>query len=286
MWQVGILQLYVAGEHTHAICGRWAYSKYTVIIIKTSSTDPSGKNKVVYKLLSQPHKHLRHRKREHNSGKQQTVDGTIELIKHSSVKHSVGKVIARTGHSVGKVNARTAQCWRSQSPINARTAECSRSQSPRNARTAQCSRYQSPLKAQTAECSRYQSPRKARTAECSRYQSPLKARTAECSRYLSHLKARTALCDLGHVVLSQKSVDRRSNPESRGFCCWVHLTCSQAAYWVICACSHAAHWVICACSHASHWVICACSHASHWAIDRLVTVTVSHFDLLLWRRSL
>ena len=33
-----------------------------IIIIKTSSTGPSGKNKVVYKLLSQPHKHLRHGK--------------------------------------------------------------------------------------------------------------------------------------------------------------------------------------------------------------------------------
>ena len=31
-------------------------------IIKTSSTGPSGKIKVVYKLLSQPHKHLRHGK--------------------------------------------------------------------------------------------------------------------------------------------------------------------------------------------------------------------------------
>ena len=35
-----------------------------IIIIKTSSTSPSGKNKVVYKLLSQRHKHLRHGKRE------------------------------------------------------------------------------------------------------------------------------------------------------------------------------------------------------------------------------
>ena len=31
-----------------------------IIIIKTSSTGPSGENKVVYKLLSLPHKHLRH----------------------------------------------------------------------------------------------------------------------------------------------------------------------------------------------------------------------------------
>ena len=31
-----------------------------IIIIKTSSAGPSLKNKDVYKLLSQPHKHLRH----------------------------------------------------------------------------------------------------------------------------------------------------------------------------------------------------------------------------------
>ena len=37
-------------------------SKQVVIIIKTGSTGPSGKNKIVYKLLSQLHKHLRHRK--------------------------------------------------------------------------------------------------------------------------------------------------------------------------------------------------------------------------------
>ena len=32
----------------------------SIIIIKTSSSDPSGKNKIVYKLLMQPHKHLLH----------------------------------------------------------------------------------------------------------------------------------------------------------------------------------------------------------------------------------
>ena len=35
-----------------------------IIIIKTSSTGPSRKNKIVYKLLTQPHKHLRHGKTE------------------------------------------------------------------------------------------------------------------------------------------------------------------------------------------------------------------------------
>ena len=38
--------------------GHWSF----FIIIKTSSTVPSEKNKVVYKLLSQPHRHLRHGK--------------------------------------------------------------------------------------------------------------------------------------------------------------------------------------------------------------------------------
>ena len=64
-----------------------------IIIIKTSSTGPSGKNKIVYKLLSQPHKHLRHRKlKRHYSGKLPTVDCTLEQILRSGVKHSVGKV--------------------------------------------------------------------------------------------------------------------------------------------------------------------------------------------------
>ena len=33
-----------------------------IIIVKTSCTGPSGNNKIVYKLLSQSHKHLRHGK--------------------------------------------------------------------------------------------------------------------------------------------------------------------------------------------------------------------------------
>ena len=33
-----------------------------ILIIKTSSTGPRGKNKIVYKLRTQPHKHLHHRK--------------------------------------------------------------------------------------------------------------------------------------------------------------------------------------------------------------------------------
>ena len=33
-----------------------------IIIIKTSSTGPSGKNKIAYKYLLKHHKHLRHEK--------------------------------------------------------------------------------------------------------------------------------------------------------------------------------------------------------------------------------
>ena len=64
------------------------------IIIETSRTGPSGKNKVVYKLLLQPHKHLHHRKlKKTHPGIQPTVDCTLEPIQHSGVKHSIGKVI-------------------------------------------------------------------------------------------------------------------------------------------------------------------------------------------------
>ena len=38
------------------------YIIISFIIIQTSSTSPNLKNKIIYKLLSQPHKHLRHRK--------------------------------------------------------------------------------------------------------------------------------------------------------------------------------------------------------------------------------
>ena len=64
-----------------------------IIIIKTSCTDPRGKNKVVYKLLSQPYMHLRRGKRKHNPGKQSTVDCILEPIQRSGVKHSVKKFI-------------------------------------------------------------------------------------------------------------------------------------------------------------------------------------------------
>ena len=65
--------------------------KYTlIIIIKTSSRGPSGKNKIVYKFHSQPHKHLRHEKLKKKQLMETTiVDCTLESIQRSGVKHSV-----------------------------------------------------------------------------------------------------------------------------------------------------------------------------------------------------
>ena len=71
---------------------------YVIIIIKTSRTGPRGKNKIVYKLPSQPHHHPRHGNlKKHNSGKRPTVDCTLKTIQHSDVKHSVGKSFLRAG---------------------------------------------------------------------------------------------------------------------------------------------------------------------------------------------
>ena len=70
-----------------------------ITIIKTSSTGLSGE-KTIYKLLLQSYKHLRLRKkRKHNSGKQPTVDCSLEPIHRSGVKHSVGKVIPQSNLS-------------------------------------------------------------------------------------------------------------------------------------------------------------------------------------------
>ena len=65
-----------------------------IIIIKTSSTGPSdNKNKIVYKSITQPHKHLRHGKietRTHGNNQRLTA-----LLNPSNVpvSNSVGKVI-------------------------------------------------------------------------------------------------------------------------------------------------------------------------------------------------
>ena len=65
-----------------------------IIIIKTCSTGSSGKNKVVYKLLSQPHKQIGHGKlKKTHLREAPAVDCTLEPIQRSGIKHSVGKVI-------------------------------------------------------------------------------------------------------------------------------------------------------------------------------------------------
>ena len=51
---------FVVLEVCHCCCSRVVI--IIIIIIKTSSTGPIGKNKIVHKLLTQPHKHLRHGK--------------------------------------------------------------------------------------------------------------------------------------------------------------------------------------------------------------------------------
>ena len=58
-----------------------------MIIIKTSCTCPSGKNKAVYKLLSQPHMHLG------QQGSNQRLTASPEPIQRFGIKHSVWKVI-------------------------------------------------------------------------------------------------------------------------------------------------------------------------------------------------
>ena len=64
-----------------------------IVIIKTSSTGTRGKNKIAYKLLSQPHKHLRHGKLK-NKDTEATNDWLLALAhQRSGVKNGVGKVI-------------------------------------------------------------------------------------------------------------------------------------------------------------------------------------------------
>ena len=71
-----------------------------IIIIKTSSTGPSEKNKVVNKLLSQPHKNLRHGKlKKAQLGEAPTVDRTPEQIHRYGIEQSAGKVIPQSNLS-------------------------------------------------------------------------------------------------------------------------------------------------------------------------------------------
>ena len=48
-----------------------------IIIIQTSSACPSGKKKIVNKLLSQPHKHLRHGKLKKNQERNQRLTAPL-----------------------------------------------------------------------------------------------------------------------------------------------------------------------------------------------------------------
>ena len=63
------------------------------LLLKSAAKAREGKNRVVSKFLSQPHKHPTENWWKHNSGKQLTVDCTVEPIQRSGANHSVGKVI-------------------------------------------------------------------------------------------------------------------------------------------------------------------------------------------------
>ena len=51
-----------------------------IIFIKTRSTGPNGKNKIVYKFVMQPHKHLHHGKQKNKLRKQPTIDCSLKPI--------------------------------------------------------------------------------------------------------------------------------------------------------------------------------------------------------------
>ena len=59
-----------------------------LLLLKPAPQAQVEKNRVVYKLFSKPHKHLRHGKR-----KQPTVNCILKPIQRSGLKHSVGRVI-------------------------------------------------------------------------------------------------------------------------------------------------------------------------------------------------
>ena len=68
-----------------------------IIIIKTSSTGPSWKNKIVYKLLTQPHKHLRHGKTEKQTQERiQRLTAPLKPYKFRGQTQCIGKVIIYT----------------------------------------------------------------------------------------------------------------------------------------------------------------------------------------------
>ena len=68
-----------------------------IIIIKTSDTGPTEKNKIVYKLLSCIKVVFTWENwKKHNTGKQLMIDYSFKLVQHSSVKHSERNVIPHT----------------------------------------------------------------------------------------------------------------------------------------------------------------------------------------------
>ena len=78
--------------------GKWMFMRLCiVIIIKTSSTGPSGNKKVVYKFATP--QAPAPRKTEENTTEGRTIDCILETIQRSGVKHSVGKVITHSNLS-------------------------------------------------------------------------------------------------------------------------------------------------------------------------------------------
>ena len=74
---------------------------FIIIIIRTSSTGPSGKNRIVkINFFRNPTSTSAKKNwRNHNWGKQPTVDCTLEFIQSSCVKYSVGKVVPHSNLS-------------------------------------------------------------------------------------------------------------------------------------------------------------------------------------------
>ena len=110
---------------------------YFYLIIKTSSTGPSFKNKAFYKLLSQPNKHLHHgKRRKHNSGKLPTVDCTLVPIRCSGVQPSVGKVIPHS--NLGRLETPCELECSAPSYFKLQWMSCGRSSSMSNSSISKC----------------------------------------------------------------------------------------------------------------------------------------------------
>ena len=82
---------------------------YIIIIIKISSTGTSGKNKVVYKSLSKPHKHLRYRKLKKTQLREAT-NGWLHLWTHPAFRCQTQ---CREGHPTSEHGpvGNTLQIW-------------------------------------------------------------------------------------------------------------------------------------------------------------------------------